>query len=81
MGGSNWTGQSADASPNGGDMGAHVWGPKFLLDHVLPHGRVTGWTPDWYAGFPAFTFYMIIPSLAIASLVVAINLVAEGLAR
>ena len=34
-------------------MGAHVWGPAYLRDHLLPHGRLTGWTPDWYAGFPA----------------------------
>ena len=42
--------------------------PAFLRDHLLPQGRLTGWTPDWYAGFPAFKFYMIIPSLAIALL-------------
>jgi hypothetical protein len=58
----------ADNTPAGGDMGAHVWGPAYLRDHLLPSGRLTGWTPDWYAGFPAFTFYMILPSLAIAIL-------------
>ena len=55
-------------TPAGGDMGAHVWGPAYLRDHLLPSGRLSGWTPDWYAGFPAFTFYMIVPSLAIALL-------------
>src|SRR5688500_12437202 len=40
----------ADTTAAGGDMGAHVWGPAYLRDHLLPHGRVTGWTPDWYAG-------------------------------
>lgn len=53
------------ATPTGGDMGAHVWGPAFLRDHLLPHLRLTGWTPDWYAGFPAYVFYMVIPSLVI----------------
>ncbi|MBS1839109.1 MAG: hypothetical protein JST64_15555 [Actinobacteria bacterium] len=53
------------ATPTGGDMGAHVWGPAFLRDHLLPQFRLTGWTPDWYAGFPAYVFYMVIPSLVI----------------
>ncbi len=52
-------------TPTGGDMGAHVWGPAFLRDHLLPSFRLTGWTPDWYAGFPAYVFYMVVPSLLI----------------
>src|SRR5919112_1042165 len=52
----------------GGDMGAHVWGPAYLRDHLLPHGRITGWTPDWYAGFPALHFYFPLPSLLIVAL-------------
>ncbi|WP_334142437.1 hypothetical protein [Rhabdothermincola sp.] len=55
-------------TPAGGDMGAHVWAPAYLRDHLLPAGRLTGWTPDWYDGFPAFHFYMVIPSLVIALL-------------
>ncbi len=54
-----------NTTPTGGDMGAHVWGPKFLTDHLLPEFRVTGWTQDWYAGFPAYVFYMVVPSLLI----------------
>src|SRR5687767_6255198 len=53
----------ADTTAAGGDMGAHVWGPAYLRDHLLPHGRITGWTPDWYAGFPALHFYFPLPSL------------------
>ena len=49
-------------------MGAHVWGPAFLRDHLLPAGRLSGWTPDWYAGFPAYQFYMVVPSLLIVAL-------------
>ena len=56
----------ADTTPAGGDMAAHVWGPAFLRDYLLPSGRLTGWAPDWYAGFPAYQFYMVLPSLAIA---------------
>src|SRR4051794_13709709 len=58
----------ASTTPAGGDMGAHVWGPAFLRDHLLPHGRLTGWAPDWYDGFPAYVFYMVVPSLAIVGL-------------
>ena len=58
----------ANTTPAGGDMGAHVWGPAYMRDHLLPHGRLTGWTPDWYAGFPAFTFYFPLPSLLIVLL-------------
>ncbi|MEL7209163.1 MAG: hypothetical protein AAGK32_13180, partial [Actinomycetota bacterium] len=58
----------ADTTPTGGDMGAHVWGPAYLRDTLLPQGRLTGWTPDWYAGFPAYQFYMVVPSLAIVAL-------------
>ncbi|MPY94177.1 MAG: hypothetical protein GEV08_14275 [Acidimicrobiia bacterium] len=54
-----------DSTPAGGDMGAHVWGPAYLRDHLLPNFRLTGWSPDWYAGFPAYQFYMVLPALAI----------------
>src|SRR3546814_4791912 len=53
-------------------MGAHVWGPAFLRDNLLPELRLSGWTPDWYAGFPAYQFYMVIPSLLIVALDVGI---------
>ncbi|HET9608808.1 MAG TPA: hypothetical protein VFP06_04320 [Acidimicrobiales bacterium] len=57
-----------DTTPAGGDMGAHVWGPAYLRDHLLPDGQVAGWTGAWYAGFPAFQFYMVVPSLVIVLL-------------
>ena len=49
-------------------MGAHVWAPAYLRDHLLPHFRLSGWSPDWYAGFPAYQFYMVIPALAVVIL-------------
>jgi hypothetical protein len=58
----------ANTTPSGGDMGAHVWAPAYLRDHLLHHGRLSGWAPDWYAGFPAFTFYFPLPSLLIVVL-------------
>ena len=58
-----------DTTPTGGDLGAHVWAPAYLRDVLIPEFRLTGWTHDWYAGFPAFAFYMVVPSL----LVVIVN--------
>src|SRR5579884_2333285 len=55
----------------GGDTGAHVALPAFMRDHLIPHGRLTGWDPQWYDGFPLFTFYFPLPSL----LVVILNVV------
>ena len=63
----------SDTTATGGDMGAHVWGPAYLRDVLLGDLRVTGWTPDWYAGFPAYTFYMVVPSLFIVWLDVGLT--------
>lgn len=57
-----------DTTPSGGDMGAHVWFPAFLRDHLLPSFRVAGWSPDWFGGFPAGQFYFPLPALLIVAL-------------
>jgi len=54
-------------TPTGGDMGAHVFGPAYLRDNLLPEGRILGWSNDWFAGFPAFYFYFPLPSLVIVA--------------
>ncbi|MFP5322148.1 MAG: hypothetical protein ACLGIC_09920 [Acidimicrobiia bacterium] len=58
----------AETTPAGGDMGAHVWAFAHLRDHLLPDLRLSGWAPDWYAGFPVFQFYMVVPFLAMVAL-------------
>ncbi len=58
----------SSTTPSGGDMGAHVLGPAFLRDTLLPEGRILGWSNDWFAGFPAFYFYFPLPSLTIVLL-------------
>jgi hypothetical protein len=58
----------SNTTVNGGDTGAHVWWPAFLRDHILPKWRLTGWSPDWYAGFPAGVFYFPLPSLLVVIL-------------
>ena len=62
----------ANNTPTGGDMGAHVYGPAFLRDFMLPHFRLNGWSNDWYAGFPMYRFYMLVPAL----LVLVVDLIA-----
>ncbi len=52
-----------NTTTNGGDMGAHVWWPKFLIDNWFPKFRLSGWAPDWYAGFPVGQYYFPVPAL------------------
>ena len=57
-----------DNTPTGGDMGAHVFAPAYLRDVLLPHWQLSGWSNYWYAGFPLYRFYMVIPALMIVAL-------------
>ena len=57
-----------DNTPTGGDMGAHVWGPAYLRDVLLPNFQLNGWSMDWYAGMPAYRFYMVLPALGMVAL-------------
>ena len=57
-----------NSTPSGGDMGAHVWFPAYLRDHLLPSFRVAGWSDAWFGGFPAGQFYFPLPALAIVLL-------------
>ena len=57
-----------DNTPTGGDMGAHVMGPAYLRDHLLPNFQLSGWSNYWYDGFPIYRFYMLPPALMIVAL-------------
>jgi hypothetical protein len=61
-----------NTTTNGGDMGAHVYWPKFLAQEWFPNLRVQGWSPDWYSGFPIGQFYFPLPAVLIAMLDVVI---------
>ena len=52
----------------GGDTGAYHYPMQYLIQELLPHFRLTGWAPGWYAGMPMFTFYFPFPFLLIAVL-------------
>lgn len=68
-----------NTTPTGGDMGSHVYGPKYLMDHLLPTGRLTGWTPAWFDGFPLFQFYMVLPAVGVAVLATGFHSLLGGL--
>lgn len=55
-------------TPAGGDMGAHVFGPAYMRDVLIPAGQLHGWSNDWFAGFPLYYFYFPLPALAIVAL-------------
>jgi hypothetical protein len=52
----------------GGDTGAHIYVADYLRNHLLPIGRITGWSQGWYSGFPMLVFYFPLPFLLIAAL-------------
>ena len=61
-------------SPNmdvGGDNAGHVVTPYFLIHDLLPQGRITGWDPQWFEGFPLYVFYFPLPALLVAAFSVA----------
>jgi len=51
----------------GGDTAGHVVAVHYLIHDLLPHGRLTGWDPQWFDGFPLYVFYFPLPALAIAA--------------
>jgi uncharacterized membrane protein len=51
---------------SGGDTGAHHYPAQYMIQELLPNGRLTGWAPGWYAGMPMLTFYFPFPFLLIA---------------
>jgi hypothetical protein len=49
-----------DTTITGGDIAGHVWFP-YEMKNLLPH--LSGWSDDWYAGFPAGALYFPLPAL------------------
>lgn len=52
-----------DTITSGGDTGSHNYPLLYLENTLLSKGRLTGWSPGWYAGFPIFQFYFVLPFL------------------
>jgi hypothetical protein len=57
-----------NSTANGGDTGAHVWWPWYFAHHLLPKLRLSGWSPDYYAGLPIGHFYFPVPALLVTFL-------------
>ncbi len=50
------------------DLPGHVLPPSLLRSELLPAGDLQGWTFEWFAGFPVYRFYFVLPGLAAAGL-------------
>jgi hypothetical protein len=53
-------------TPHRGDLGAHLHEVGFLRDHLLPHFKISGWSPDHYAGYAIGTYYFAPGGLLVA---------------
>ncbi|MBF0160849.1 MAG: tetratricopeptide repeat protein [Magnetococcales bacterium] len=51
--------------PGGGDIASHILPAARFQEWFLEHGRISGWMPENFAGFPAFTYYFPFPFLVI----------------
>lgn len=52
----------------GGDTVAHHYLVTQLRRNLLESGRILGWAPGWWGGFPLFQFYFPLPYLFILGL-------------
>jgi len=52
----------------GGDTLSHYVAARYLRDYLLPNGKIVGWMPGNFAGFPLFLFYFPLAFLLIAGL-------------
>ncbi|MBN2250442.1 MAG: hypothetical protein JW724_00015 [Candidatus Altiarchaeota archaeon] len=52
----------------GGDMGSDNYLAKYLKEYLIPHGKLIGWCPGRWLGFPIFQFQFILPYLFMVSM-------------
>jgi hypothetical protein len=50
----------------GGDTPSHYSAADYLINTLLPRGKIMGWMQGNYAGFPLFQFYFPLPFLLVA---------------
>ena len=58
----------SDSLPTGGDMGAHIVPTKFFVSELFSNFKISGWSNDWFAGYPAYYFYFPLPPFIVAVL-------------
>src|SRR3989338_5932024 len=51
----------SDTAVTGGDTGSHNYLFYYMKNSLLANLELTGWSPDWYLGFPIFQFYFPLP--------------------
>jgi len=52
----------------GGDTPSHYAAADYLINTLLPGGKIMGWMQGNYAGFPLFQFYFPLPFILVALL-------------
>lgn len=57
-----------DSVAAGGDTASHFYTAVYLKEQLLTHGRLAGWCPGNYAGFPMFQMYFPLPFLLMVGL-------------
>tara|TARA_B100000900_G_scaffold360378_1_gene332435 strand:+ start:1099 stop:3285 length:2187 start_codon:yes stop_codon:yes gene_type:complete len=57
-----------DTTPTGGDMGAHIVPTKYFVEELFYNFKISGWSNDWFAGYPAYYFYFPLPPSIVAIL-------------
>ena len=58
--------------PTGVDLGGHLFAISYWMEHWLSEGRVLGWSPGWFGGFPLYYFYFPLPAGLVAGLSLAV---------
>ena len=53
----------SDLLPTGGDMGAHIVPTKFFVNELFNNFKLSGWSQDWFAGYPLYYFYFPLPPI------------------
>ena len=53
----------SDLLPTGGDMGAHIVPTKFFVTELFNNFKLSGWSQDWFAGYPIYYFYFPLPPI------------------
>jgi hypothetical protein len=52
----------------GGDTAGHVVAVNYFVHHLIAHGRLAGWDPEWFGGFPLYVFYFPFPAIIASAL-------------
>mgnify|MGYP003316945881 CR=1 FL=1 len=53
----------SDLLPTGGDMGAHIVPTKFFVTELFNSFKLSGWSQDWFSGYPVYYFYFPLPPI------------------